>query len=191
MIIAFIINLIIVFLEFIVFIGLKRKNDVFKYYTYFQNYIALITSLLFCVFFFTFKECLCLLKGVRYVVTCSLILASFVYIVILSKNNKFTKDDFNIINPNLANIILHYICPILSLISLVYFETNICIIGNVWTMIACVPSILYLIIYIILTTIFKEEPYKVSKNNNLFNIISLIFIPFIFILISYVLWNII
>lgn len=189
--IAFILNLIIVFLEFIVFIGLKRKNDVFKYYTYFQNYIALITSLLFCVFFFTFKECLCLLKGVRYVVTCSLILASFVYIVILSKNNKFTKDDFNIINPNLANIILHYICPILSLISLVYFETNICIIGNVWTMIACVPSILYLVIYIILTTIFKEEPYKVSKNNNLFNIISLIFIPFIFILISYVLWNII
>lgn len=189
--IAFILNLIIVFLEFIVFIGLKRKNDVFKYYTYFQNYIALITSLLFCVFFFTFKECLCLLKGVRYVVTCSLILASFVYIVILSKNNKLTKDDFNIINSNLANIILHYICPILSLISLVYFETNICIIGNVWTMIACVPSILYLIIYIILTTIFKEEPYKVSKNNNLFNIISLIVIPFVFILISYVLWNII
>ena len=60
--------------------------------------------------------------------TCGLLIAMFVYVIILRNNDKnaLSKEDFNKdINPNIANIILHYLCPLLSLLSFIIFERSI------------------------------------------------------------------
>ena len=62
-------------------------------------------------------------------------------------------------------------------------ETKACI--------AAVPSILYWVVYGILSC-FKlwDEPYKFSSNNKILDIIKIVLIPIIFIGISFILWNI-
>ena len=49
----------------------------------------------------------------------------------------------------MANIILHYICPILSLVSFLLFEREIKISNGIWTAIVAIPSCIYWITYII------------------------------------------
>jgi hypothetical protein len=49
LVIAAVINLLIIILEVMVLSKLKNKKDMFKYYTYFMNFVGLVSSLLFCV----------------------------------------------------------------------------------------------------------------------------------------------
>jgi hypothetical protein len=134
-------------------------------------------------------------RGLRYVVTTGLIFTSFIYIILLSpnKNNVISNKDFKGIKGSTANIVLHYLCPLLSLISFVVFERNIDLDTNIWTLLVAIPSCLYWIIYLILSiTKLWEEPYDFSskKNNKLWDLLIIICIPLFFIIISFILWNI-
>ena len=168
-----------------------------------QNFLALIISIIFSVYLIiaiflngTIPE---FMKGMRYIATCGLIVAMFIYIVFLSANNNnlLSEKDFTTnFNPKKANFILHYFCPIISLLSFVIFERQIILTQTEWTGYVAIPSCLYWIIYLIFSvTKLWEEPYDFrgtqgEKQNKLLEILVIMAIPLSFILISYVLWNI-
>ena len=198
--ISFVINIFIVYFELLTLSKVKRKREIFKYYTYLQNFLTLIVSMVFCVFSFAYlvfnKDIPEFVRGLRYIVTCGLVATTLIYVVLLSsnKNNKITENDFNSsISPKKANLILHYICPLLSVISFVGFERSIVLETGIWTLLVAIPSIIYWIIYAILSTLkLWKEPYDLSfgKNNKVLNIIIIALIPISFILITFILWNI-
>lgn len=197
LIVAVILNLILIGLELIVLISIKGKKNIFKYYTYLQNFLSVITSLIF-----SFGTIFCLsvsesipefFKGLRYVSVCGLLATLFIYLIFLRKENSITQDDllFNF-NPKLANIILHYLAPLLSLVSLVFFEQEIILTNGIWTALVAIPSCLYWLVYLILSATKKwDEPYKISAKNKFIEALTFILIPISFIVVSIVLWNII
>lgn len=199
MIILLLLNVIIIISEMYVFSKLKKKKEIFKYYTYLQNFLCLIVSIIFCVYIVVSMISNLVIpeyvRGLRYVVTTGLIFTSFIYIILLSpnKNNVISNKDFKGIKGSTANIVLHYLCPVLSLISFIIFERNIKLETGIWTLLVAVPSCLYWIIYLILSiTKLWEEPYDFSsKNNNkLFDVLLFVCIPLFFIVISFILWNV-
>lgn len=201
LIIAFIINLIIAICEFITLGHIRGKRNILKYYTYLQNFIALIVSLIFCICLIvcivsgrTIPE---FVKGLRYVATCGLLATMLVFVTFLGAGKKIsiTEDDFLFgFSPKTANIILHYICPILSLVSFVLFEREIHLSNGIWTGIVAIPSCIYWIIYIVLSVTKRwEEPYNFAsqgEKSNMGEILSVLLIPLSFIAISFVLWNV-
>ncbi len=196
--ISLLLNLLIFIFTTYTLAHIKGKLNILKYYTYLQNLISLIISLVYSV-------CLiyCMIKGIaipefvrglRYIATCGLASTMLIFIVFLGNGKKapITKDDFlKDFSPRLANILLHYVCPLISLISFVIFERDIVITNGIWTMLVCIPSCLYWIIYIILSsTKAWKEPYNFSSGKSkIWEILTMIFIPLLFILISFVLWN--
>lgn len=201
LIISLILNLIIVGCEIWILSKIRNKVNIIKYYTFLQNFISLIIGIIFCVYlviaiFFegTIPQ---FIKGFRYIATSGLIATMFIYVVFLSQNSKNLmneKDFISKFNPKVANFVLHYFCPIISLLSFVVFERQIVLNQPEWTLYVMIPSCLYWIIYLILSvTGLWKEPYdfSLSKNKNKFiEIITMISLPLSFILISYVLWNI-
>ncbi len=197
LVIAFIINIIIFILESLTLYHINKKQDIFKYYTYLQNFIALIVSFIFSIYFVLGQTIPEVVKGLRYVATCGLVATMFIFIFFLGseKNIKISSDDFlNRFNPKTANLILHYICPLLSLISFLIFEREISLTNSIWTSIVAVPSCIYWIIYFFLSLTKKwQEPYNFSskeKNNKIIEVLSFILIALSFIIISFILWNI-
>ena len=196
-----ILNLIIVSCEIRTLSKIKRKVDIIKYYTFLQNFIALIVSIVFSgyliITLFTNSTMPEFLKGLRYAATCGLIATMFIYILFLSKNNKnlMSKNDFvSNFNPKKANFLLHYFCPIISLLSFIIFERKMSLTNSIWTSYVAIPSCLYCISYIILSkNNLWKEPYDLSltkEKNNFVEILIMIFIPISFVLISYIIWNI-
>ena len=196
-IIALIINILIIILESYTLLKLKRKTDMLKFYTYLQNLIALIVSFMFIFYLllnlineYIIPE---YIRGLRYTATCGLVSTSFIFVVFLGAGKKLsmTEDDFKKgLNHKLANIILHYICPLLSIVSFIFFEKEILLNNGIWTLIVALPSCLYWIVYILLSITKKwEEPYNFS-NNKALEILTYILIPISFILFSFILWNI-
>ena len=197
LIVAVILNLILIGLELIVLISIKGKKNIYKYYTYLQNFLSIITSLIF-----SFGTIFCLsvsesipefIKGLRYISVCGLLATLFIYLIFLRKENSITQDDllFNF-NPKIANIILHYLAPLLSLVSLVFFEQEIILTNGIWTALVANPSCLYWLVYLILSATKKwDEPYKISAKNKFIEVLTFILIPISFIVISIILWNII
>lgn len=204
--IALILNIIIVVLEIKIFIKVRKKSYILKYYTFLQNFIAVIASTMFIIF-----ETLCIfngnnippwIKGIRYTATCGLAATMFVFAFILAPRYKSGKSSnreelFGGVNPKIANRVLHFICPIISIISFVLFERQISI-GSEWTSYAAYPSIIYWSMYILLTvTHLWKEPYGLTKNDKikkrtisqtLKGIVLLLLIPIIFIGLEYLLW---
>lgn len=199
LIIALILNIILIGLELMVLISIKGKRNILKYYTYLQNFLSLITSFIFSlclIFCLSFKESIPeFIKGLRYVSTCGLLATSFIFLIFLRKEKKnvITQDDllFNF-NPKLANFILHYLSPLLSLVSLVFFEQEIILTNGIWTALVAIPSCLYWLVYLILSASKKwDEPYEFSTKNKFIEVLTFILIPISFIVISIILWNII
>ena len=124
-------------------------------------------------------------------VTTGLVFTSFIYVVLLSsnKNNMITDIDFKGISGKMANVILHYLCPVISLVSFVFFERSIILDNGIWTMLVAIPSCLYWVLYFILTiTKVWEDPYDFSTKKN--NMLLFISIPIFFIIVSIILWNV-
>lgn len=202
-IMALVFNLALIILECNIFIKVKNKLNILKFYTFLQNFIAVLVSVLFCVF--AVKEILGfgnipeLIKGFRYTATCGLAATMIVFAVFLaprfkSGKSKSHKDIFGGLNPKKANLLLHYICPIISLVSFMFFERGTVLTDSEWTGYAAIPSCIYWAIYIILTvTHLWIEPYgltasRTEKKNHIVGILLLLAIPASFILISYVLY---
>jgi len=200
--ISLVLNLIIIGCEIYILSKINNKKDIIKYYTYLQNFLALIISIVFSIYLIiniflniSIPE---YIKGLRYVATCGLIATMFIYVVFLSRNDKNVLSDSDFIdnfNPKKANFILHYFCPVISLLSFVIFERQIVLNTPEWTGYVAIPSCLYWIIYLILsTTKLWEEPYDFStpkgkKKNVLVDIAVMASLPISFILISFILWN--
>ena len=199
--ISLILNLIIVGCELCTLSKIRKKINIIKYYTFLQNFLALIISIIFSVYLIIaiFLNGIIpqFIKGMRYIATCGLVATMFIYVVFLSRKNKnlLNEEDFiSSFNPKKANFILHYFCPVISLLSFVIFERQIILTQSEWTGYAAIPSCLYWIIYAILSaTNLWEEPYDFSstkKKNSLLGVLVMIIIPLSFIFISYILWNI-
>ena len=195
--ISLIINIIIIICEIFVLFHIKRKIDILKYYTYLQNLIALIVSLIYSIFLIVFlvsNKNFEFIRGLRYVATCGLVSTLFIFVVFLGSGKKtgITKEDFNNFSPKLANCLLHYVVPILSIVSFVIFEREILLGNGIWTLIVAIPSCLYWIVYGYLSSTNKwVEPYQFSSGKNrIYDILIGIIIPIVFIIFSIILWNI-
>ena len=202
LIVALVINLIILICETYVLIKVRRKRNIFKYYTFLQNFLTAIVSAVFIVYLilnilFSYQIAE-YVKGMRYVSSCGLITTTIIYVLFLSSNNKnkLSDEDFVKINPKIANVLLHYLCPVLSLLSFVIFEREIPLTNSIWTGLVALPSALYWLVYLILSlTKLWEEPYDLSSKKNgvkgvLLEIFTFILIPIIFIFVSFLLWQI-
>lgn len=199
---ALVINLVILLCEIYVLIKVRRKRNIFKYYTFFQNFLTAIVSAVFIVcliFNILFSHQITeYIKGVRYVSVCGLITTTIIYMLFLSSNNKnmLSSEDFVKLNPKIANVLLHYLCPVLSLLSFVVFEREISLTNSIWTGLAALPSCLYWLVYLILSlTKLWEEPYDLTSKKGgvkglLLEIFTFILIPIIFIFVSFLLWQI-
>lgn len=195
--IALILNLFVIGINITVLLKLKRKLDIIKYYTYFHALLLTIISIIYSIYiviYLLFDNIVPeYIKGLRYVSLCGVLMASFVYVVFLSRNesNRFNENDFEGFNPKLANIFLHYVSPFVMLLSFVFFERSIELNNSIWTILTIIPTALYWIIYLVFS-VFKvwKEPYDFSSKNKVLEIISYISIPFVFILISFILWNV-
>jgi hypothetical protein len=195
--IALIINILIIILEIFTLHKLKRKLDMLKFYTYLQNLLTLIVSIVLVIYLTLNLLSNTIIpeyvRGLRYIVTCGLVSTTFIFVVFLGAGKKLsiTEDDFKKgLSPKLANVILHYICPLLSIISFIFFEKEILLNNGIWTLIVALPSCLYWIVYILLSTTKKwKEPYNFSTNKVL-EILTYILIPISFIVFSIILWNV-
>ncbi len=201
--IALALNLGLVVCELWVLTRVKDKSNVFKYYTFLQNFIALAVSAVFCVFAVRLlalgQEIPMLVKGLRYTASCGLAATMFVFAVILaprykSSGGKSGGDIFCGADPKTANLLLHYICPIVSIISFVFFERQTVLRGSEWTGYAAIPSCAYWAIYILLTvTRLWKEPYgllsaKREKKRSWVGVFFMLAIPAAFIVLSYLLY---
>ena len=198
---ALLTNLIIIFCELYTLGHIKKKTDILKYYTYLHNLIALLVSV---VFFICLIVCMVsdreipeLLRGIRYVATCGLVAAMIMFLTIFGAGKKIalTEDDFlSGIFPEIANAVLHYICPILSLVSFVLFERELPLFNGIWTSVTAIPSCLYWIVYIILSaTKSWEEPYAFATQegkSKIQEVLPFFLFPLLFIAISFVLWTV-
>lgn len=203
LIMALMLNLLLILIEGGIFLKVKNKRNILKFYTFLQNFIALAISILFCGF--AVRELLGygnvpeLIKGLRYTATCGLAATMFVFAIFLAPRFKSGKskshtDLFGGLEPKKANLLLHYICPIISIISFLLFERGTVLTDSEWTGYAAIPSCTYWIIYIFLTiTHLWTEPYgltasRTEKKNYFVGILLLMAIPASFILLSYVLY---
>lgn len=200
---ATVFNLAIIVIEFAVFIKVKNKLNILKFYTFLQNALALIVSIVYCVFsireMFGYGSVPVFVKGLRYTATCGLAATMFVFAVFLAPRFKSGKskshiDIFGGLNPRRANLLLHYICPVISIVSFLLFERGTVITNSDWTGYAAIPSCSYWIIYIVLTaTHLWKEPYGLTasrkeKKKHLLGILLLLAIPASFIALSYLLF---
>ena len=201
--IALVLNLTIVGCEIWTLSKIRRKINIIKYYTFLQNFLALISSSIFFVYLIRaiFLNGIIpeFIRGMRYIATSGLIATMFIYVVFLSSKSKnlMSEEDFiSNFNPKKANFILHYFCPVISLLSFVIFERQIVLTQSEYTGYVAIPSCLYWIIYAILSaTNLWEKPYdftstKEKKKNTLLETLVIMSIPLSFIVISYILWNI-
>lgn len=198
--ISLMLNLIIVTCEIWTLGNIRRKINIVKYYTFLQNFLALIVSFIFSFYSITaiFQNGAIpeFVRGLRYAATCGLIATMFIYVAFLSSNNKnlISEEDLNPnFSPKRANLMLHYFCPIISLLSFALFERETVLTAPEWTGYAAIPSCLYWIAYLILSAAHLwKEPYDFSpkKKNTLVEVLVMVAIPLSFILISYILWAI-
>ena len=205
LIVALLFNIIITACEIWALKGLRRKVDILKYYTFFQNAFALVVSIVFSIYLLmsiignlAIPE---YIKGLRYTATTGLLTAMFVYFVILAPSGKeenlLTENDFLAgYSHRKENFILHILCPMVSLLSFVCFERQITLSSSEWTGYVAIPSCLYGLIYLFLSlTHLWKEPYNFTQSKNkkkqpLLIVLNIATIPISFILISFVLWNI-
>ena len=90
-------------------------------------------------------------------------------------------------------MLLHYVCPAVSLLSFAVFERSIGLSSDIWTGLTAIPSCVYWVVYWILSAAkLWEEPYDFTSKgkNNLVEILTFVLIPLSFMAISFVLWNI-
>lgn len=196
---ALLINLIIIFCEIYTLEHIRKKSDILKYYTYLHNFIALVVSIVFFIYLIVCtvsgREIPEFLRGIRYVATCGLVATMLIFLTILDGGKKIalTENDFlSGFSPKIANAVLHYICPVLSLISFVVFERELPLSNGIWTSITAIPSCMYWIIYIILSAAkLWDEPYDFAAQegkSKIQEVLPFFLLPLLFIAISFVLW---
>ena len=164
--IALLINTLILILELIAIGGslLKDHFIALEYYTNDSNIIALFSSLLFIIFY---KKDLKIVKDLRLLATSLLTVTFIVVITILVPMYNF---NYKLLMFTDNFLILHTICPILCIISYVFFEKT-----SDKIYLCPILTIVYSII-LVLMNIFKlvDGPYPFLKVNTQSIIVSLL-----------------
>jgi hypothetical protein len=165
-------NAAIVGLEIVTLSRIAHKGDILKYYTYLSNLMALIAGVAFLAVttfcLFTGSTTPLWLKGLRFCATYMLVTTLFVFSFVLlplhNSGNLISASDFTSgFSPRLANLILHYLCPLISAFSFLLLERQPVLAGSQWTLYGAIPTIAYWIIYLILTAAHLwKEPYGLS-----------------------------
>lgn len=168
---AAVLNLLIVALQIRVLRRIVRKKDILKYYTYLSNVIALIGSAIFAAVaiwnLISGDPVPIWLKGLRFTGTYMLVTTMFVFSFVLlpgqNGENLITASDFYGIKPEFANLVLHYLCPIISACSLILLERKPVLEGSEWTLYAAIPTLVYWAMYLLLTACnLWKDPYGFS-----------------------------
>ena len=200
--VALILNLTLCICEIYALGNIKGKWNILKYYTYLQNFLALAVSLPFCVYLLgalLFDRMIPeYIRGLRYVTTCGLTATTIIFVLFLSSKSKnlMQEEDFIKLSPAKANFILHYFCPFIALLSFVLFERQIPLTASPWTLYAAIPSCLYWTAYLILSvTKLWKEPYDFSSKRKgalgtVLEVLTMVSFPLLFILVTFVLWQI-
>ena len=204
LILSLIANVLLLVMQTWALCGIRSKNYLFKYYTYLQNLISIPVSAFFAIaiaaYCINVPHLLKAAKGFRYVATCGLAVTMFVFtflsITCRKDKNRIGSSDCKPGYPyRLVNIVLHYIAPVLAVISFLYFEKSIILTGSLWTAIVAIPSVLYWIAYLILTVTKKwDEPYNfsISRNkavNNIAQVAFVLLFAVLFVFTSILLWE--
>lgn len=113
--IALIFNILIVLLE-IIALSKTITNLQLEYYTMDSNILALISSILFIIFY---KKNISLVKDIRFVATSCLTVTFLVVIFVLCPMYNF---NYKLLMFTDNFLIFHTICPLLSIISYIVFE---------------------------------------------------------------------
>ncbi len=199
LVVALVINIVIVVCEVYTLANVKRKLDILKYYTYLQNLLALLCSVVFCVclalHLFFEQQMPQFARGLRYVATVGLSATCLIYLLFIGrgKNVITTEDVTEKFSPKVADLLLHYLCPALSALSFVAFERSLTVDNGIWTALVNAPSILYWAVYLILTlTKSWKEPYDFSngKKNPVWEVLTFLLIPLLFVGLSILLWSV-
>ncbi len=186
-----------------VFCGLKRKSDIWRYYTYLQNAFSLLVSLIFVpaalLALLGVTDVPSWVRGLRYVSATGLCLASAVYFLLLRPGkhpqNAISDDDFRSgVHGRSTDRLLHIIAPAASVASFLLLERDIHLIDSLWTGLAALPSLAYLLMYGLLTALHLWKPPYVfsppgSKPNPLLDGLTVAFFPAAYFVISFLLWN--
>ena len=158
---ALIINIIILILEVITFsyTYITNHSIAIEYYTIDSNLLALLTSLLFIIFY---KQDNNIIKDLRFITTTALTLTFLVVIFILCPMYNFNYKGLMLENNFL---VFHTLVPILSIISYLLFETksNKNYLGFVFTIIYSI----ILIILNVLNIIVGPYPFLEVKNQGI------------------------
>ena len=204
LVLSFIANVLLLSIQAWALCGIRNKRHLFRYYTYLQNFISILVSTFFVIA--VVADCmnvprlLTAAKGFRYVATCGLVVTMFVFtflsITCREDKNRIRSSDCKPGYPHrMVNIVLHFIAPILAVISFLWFERPIELTDSPWTAIVAIPSGLYWIAYLILTVTKKwDEPYDffLSENKAVNNIAQVAFVLLfvgLFVFTSILLWE--
>ena len=110
---ALLLNIVVICCEIYTLKNIKNKIDILKYYTYLQNFLALIVSMIFCIFiiiniFFNIviPE---FISGLRYIATSGLTATTLIYVVFLSRNNNLLSEKISETALTLKQQILFFI----------------------------------------------------------------------------------
>ncbi len=195
--VALVLNGILVGCELYALGHIRGKWNILKYYTYLQNFLAMIAGLILVVSVILGGDFSEFVRGLRYITTCGLAAVTFIFVVFLGSGKKapMTREDFLPgCSPGRANFLLHYLCPAISVLSFVVFERETVLSNGIWTSAAALPSCGYWIVYAILSTTGAwEEPYDFTtrgKKNKVLEALVYLSLPLSFVAISFVLWNI-
>ena len=159
--IAFIINLIIIVLELIAFgytIFNEHKMQI-EYYTIESNFITLVSSLLFVILIRKKKE---FVKDLRFLSTILLTVTFLVVIFVLCPMYNF---NYKLLMFTDTFLVFHTICPILTIISYIFFEE-----GSKKKYLGLVYTALYAVVLItlnILDVVVGPYPFLEVKKQSL------------------------
>ncbi len=198
LILSLLFNSAIIVIETFVLLKVAEKKNIFKFYTFLSNFIALVVGIVFVgagfIALLSNSTVPIWMKGLRFSATHSLASTLLVFAAVLMplyKNGTISNEIklFDGIGEKNANLLLHYICPILSIVSFLLFERNPALYDSQWTLYAALPSIIYWALYLVLTTAHCwKEPYGLARNGKAKGKCFLVLIPVMSVGIDYLLW---
>ena len=204
LILSLIANILLLAIQMWALCGIRNKRYIFKYYTYLQNFISILVSTFFVIAVaadcMNVSRLLTAAKGFRYVATCGLVVTMFVFTFLSitcreDKNRIGSSDCKPGYSYRLVNIVLHYISPVLAVISFLWFEKPIVLTDSLCTAIVALPSVLYWTVYLILSVTNKwDEPYSfsVSKSkavNDIAQVAFVLLFAVLFVFTTILLWE--
>ena len=185
--VSLLLNASVVVLSIIGFVLTTHEGiQIFEYYTQNSNLLACISSLLFIIFVIAKKEINNIpffVMALRYISTCCLELTFIVVVAILAptmSNNYFEGLIYLLTNGSM--LFHHLLCPIISLISFIFFEGDRRLNKKKTIWLALIPTLIYGFIMMLLNVLkVVEGPYPFLMVYNQKWYMSIIWIIVIFV----------